>query len=80
LALTHAYLENVTVQALADFANAQYIHMNLQEFLATGELNMQWRVAPALALEGDYRYNTRQSNALSAANEHVVMLGVTWTP
>lgn len=80
LAVSHEYLENVTIKMLADLAQAQYIHTNLHEFLATGELDMQWQATPALALDAAYSFNTRQANALSAANEHVVSLGITWTP
>ena len=80
LAASQEYLENVTVKLLADFAAAQYIHSKLREYLATGEFNMQWRATPALALAGDYTFNTRQANMLGAANEHVVTLGLTWTP
>ena len=80
LAISHEYLENVTFRTFAQLANAQYIHSTLHEFLATGELAMQWQATPALAVEGMYRFNTRQANALSAANEHVVTLGLTWTP
>jgi hypothetical protein len=80
LAVSHAYLENVTVRMLADLAKAQYIQSSLSEFLATGEIDMQWRASPALAVEAVYRYNTRQANLISAANEHVVTLGMTWTP
>ena len=80
LAVTQEYLENVTLKVLADFAYAQYMHVNLREFLATGDINMQWRATPALALVGDYSFNTRQANMLGAANEHVVTLGLTWTP
>lgn len=80
LTISHAYLENVTVQALADLAEAQYIESDQREYLATGEIDMQWRASPALAVEGVYRYNTRQANTVSAANEHVVTLGLTWSP
>lgn len=80
LAISHEYLENVTFRTFAQLANAQYIHSNLHEFLGTGELDMQWQATPALAVEVVYRFNTRQANALSAANEHVVTLGLTWTP
>jgi hypothetical protein len=80
LVISHEYLENVTVQALTDIAIAQYVHMDLHEFLGTGELDMQWRATPALALNGVYIFNTRQANEISAANENVVMLGLTWTP
>jgi hypothetical protein len=78
LAISHEYLENVTIKVLADLANAQYIHTNLHEFLGTGEIDMQWRATPALALNGAYIFNTRQANALSAANEHIVTVGFVW--
>ena len=38
LVISHEYLENVTVQALADIAIAQYIHMDLHEFLGNGRI------------------------------------------
>jgi hypothetical protein len=80
LLLNHQLLENVTINMLADFAAAQYIHTPLQEFLATAKIGMQWQVSPALTVEAVYCFNTRQSNALRAANEHVVTAGLTWTP
>jgi hypothetical protein len=78
--ITHQYLQNLSIQALADLAEAQYVHIDLREFLATAELQLQWQATPALAFAGSYVFNTRQANALAAANEHVVTLGLTWTP
>lgn len=80
LSVSHQYLENVTLRALADVAQARYTQTDQREFLASGEIDMQWQASPALAVAWEYRYNTRQSDLVSAANEHVVMLGVTWTP
>lgn len=80
LAISHEYLENVTFRTFAQLANAQYIHSELHEFLASGGMDMQWQATPALAVEVVYRFNTRQANTLSAANEHVATLGLTWTP
>jgi hypothetical protein len=37
-------------------------------------------MSPALALNGHYLFNDRQSNQLGAANEHVLTLGVSWAP
>ncbi|HYP64238.1 MAG TPA: outer membrane beta-barrel protein [Acidocella sp.] len=78
LLLNHQLLENVTINTLADFATANYIHTNLQEFLATAKISVQWQVSSALTVEAIYCFNTRQSNALRAANEHVVTAGLTW--
>lgn len=80
LTLDHQLLENFTIRMLADLAGAQYVHTDLHEFLATGEFSAQWHLTPALAAEAVYCFNTRQANALSAANEHVVTVGLTWTP
>lgn len=80
LAISHKYLENVTIQTLADFAAAQYIQTDVRELLASGEINVQWQASPVVAVVGTYRFNTRQANTLSASNEHVVTLGLTWTP
>ena len=80
LALHHDFPENFTVKLMADMANAQYIYTDLHEFLATGEISAQWALTPDLGVEAVYCYNTRQANMLSAANEHVVTLGLTWKP
>ena len=80
LAVVQDHLGNVTIKALADLAEARYIHSNLREFLGMGELSMQWRATPVLSVTGVYSFNTRQANALGAANEHVFTLGLSWTP
>ncbi len=78
--ISHAYLENVTMKALAECSSATYTHLRLHEFLVTGELIMLWQASPVLAVDAQYRFNTRQTNRLGAANEHVFTLGLTWTP
>jgi len=61
-------------------ANADYIHSALRETLYSLEADISWPLGPYLALDGDYAFNDRQANYLAAANEHVVTMGVTWTP
>lgn len=80
LAISHEYLENVTFKVLADLRSASYVHSELHEYLATGELEMRWQAAPALALDANYSFNSRQANNLRAANEHVLTIGAVWTP
>jgi hypothetical protein len=38
------------------------------------------QLADCCAVNAEYRFNDRQANNLRAANEHVVTLGLAWTP
>jgi hypothetical protein len=80
LFISHKYLENVTIQTFADIAEAQYIQTDLREFLATGDIDLLWQASPVRAVVGIYCFNTRQADAVSAANQHILTLGLTWTP
>jgi|GEM_PF-3492682 hypothetical protein len=78
--LSHEYMENITFKTEARISRADYLHSPLRETLFTGRMDMQWHLNPRLALNGDYTFNDRQANYLSAANEHVLTLGLSWTP
>jgi hypothetical protein len=80
LTLRHEYLDSVTFKTLARISRADYFGSDLRETLFTGEMGLQWRLSPALALNGDYTFNDRQANYIDAANEHVLTLGLSWTP
>ncbi|MDE2458688.1 MAG: hypothetical protein KGL20_05580, partial [Rhodospirillales bacterium] len=67
-------------KATAAASNAAYLHTPLRETLLTGSAQMTWQMSPALALNGRYVFNDRQSNELGAANEHVLTIGISWTP
>lgn len=75
-----AGLDDITAKAMAEISNAAYIDDPLRETLVSGSAEVKWQMSPALALDGGYVFNDRQSNQLGAANEHVVTLGVSWTP
>jgi hypothetical protein len=80
LGLTHGYMEDFTLKTQAEISHAAYLHSPLRETLFNASADLQWRFSPSLALDGDYTFNDRQANYISAANEHVVTLGVSWTP
>ena len=73
-------LRDLTLKATADASNAAYLHTQLRETLLSGSAEVTWQMDPSLALSGRYLFNDRQSNQLGAANEHVVTLGMSWTP
>ncbi|MDE1882412.1 MAG: outer membrane beta-barrel protein [Rhodospirillales bacterium] len=73
-------LYDVSLKATAAASNAAYLHTPLRETLLTGSAQMTWQMSPALALNGRYVFNDRQSNELGAANEHVLTIGISWTP
>ncbi len=80
LSLVHEYLRNVILSAAATVANAAYLRSSLRETLAGTDAAVDWHLNAHLALNADYAFNDRQANYLSAANEHVVTFGMTWTP
>ncbi|MBU6448151.1 MAG: outer membrane beta-barrel protein [Rhodospirillales bacterium] len=77
---TRTGLRDLTAIATVDISNAAYIHAPLRETLFTGSAGLKWHMSPALAVEGRYVFNDRQSGQLGAANEHVLTLGVSWAP
>ncbi len=80
LTLARAELAGISLKSMAEISRADYLHTSLRETLFTGTLQMQWHLSPNIALDGTYDFNDRQANYLNAANEHVLTLGVTWTP
>ena len=80
LSLTHEYLRNVDLDASARVARAEYNRSPLRETLFSTEDGISWQLNAALALKADYTFNDRQANYLRAANEHVITMGVSWTP
>lgn len=80
LTLAHEYLNNIILKFAAQAADASYIQSPLRETLYSSDANISWQFGARLALNGDYTFNDRQANYLRAANEHIITLGVTWTP
>ena len=80
LSLTHEYLTDVLLHLSEQAAKAAYLQSRDRETLFSSEAGVSWQLNPGLALDGDYAFNDRQANYLRAANEHVVTIGLTWTP
>lgn len=78
--MAHGFLENVIVNSVAKVSNVAYMQGNSRETLFAGSLEMAWNLTPHLALNGCYEFNDRQANYVSAASEHVVTMGMRWTP
>ncbi|MDE2238607.1 MAG: outer membrane beta-barrel protein [Rhodospirillales bacterium] len=73
-------LGDVSFKATAEASNAAYLHAPLRETLFTGSTEVIWQMSPTLSLNGRYMFNDRQSNQLGAANEHVLTIGISWSP
>lgn len=73
-------LREITMKATANASSAAYLRTPLRETIFTTSAEVKWQMSPALALNGRYAFNDRQSNQLGAANEHVLTLGLSWTP
>jgi Putative beta-barrel porin 2 len=80
LTLAHEYLNNIVLKFAAQATDASYIQSPLRETLYSSDANISWQFGARLALNGDYTFNDRQANYLRAANEHIITMGVTWTP
>ena len=80
LSLTHEYLTDVLFRLSEQASNAAYLQSSDRETLFSSDAGVSWQLNPDLALDGDYAFNDRQANYLRAANEHVVTIGLTWTP
>jgi hypothetical protein len=80
LSLAHEYLRNVIFTASASVSHADYLRGSLRETLFGTDTAVAWHLSAALAVDADYAFNDRQANFLRAANEHVVAIGITWTP
>ena len=80
LSLTHEYLRDVTLDGSLRVAHADYAGSALRETLFSTDDGVEWQLNAALAVKADYTFNDRQANYLRAANEHVITLGLKWTP
>jgi hypothetical protein len=80
LALEHRLPAGGLLTLSSDVEGAAYLSSPRRATLAQAAARLDWPVSPALALNAAYDFNDRQANFLRAANEHVVTLGVTWTP
>jgi hypothetical protein len=80
ISLEHQFPEGITTRFSFQAAAAAYFHSDLRESIFSSDANISWPLGSSLALTGDYTFNDRQANYLRAANEHVVTLGLAWTP
>ena len=78
--IAHEYLRNVVFTGSARIGRANYFNSPLVETLFNALTAMNWHLNRALAVNATYAFNDRQANYLPAANEHIITMGVTWTP
>ncbi|WP_162173867.1 porin family protein [Acidocella facilis] len=78
--LLRAGLQQLSFKAQGEVSQADYLHGDLRETLVNLGATVAWQLSPFLALELRYGFNDRQSPQLGAANEHVMTMGVSWTP
>jgi hypothetical protein len=78
--LAHEYLQNIILNASLEIDSAAYLHSSNQETITSVNANFNWHLNANMAIDGSYIFNDRQANFLRAANEHILTLGVTWTP
>ena len=80
IAVAHEYLRNVIVTGSFKFSYAAYFDSPLVESLYSANTGIEWHLDRAFSLNASYAFNDRQANFLKAANEHIVILGFTWSP
>ena len=80
LAFAHSLSPRLTASLAASASNAAFLGSQQRETLLATQLGCAWAVNTALSLTTAYQFNDRQANFLRAANEHVVTIGLTWTP
>jgi hypothetical protein len=80
LSLTHEYATDIILNFSAKASNAAYLHSRDREDVFALSAGADWQLNAATALTATYDFNDRQANYLPAANEHVLTLGLTWTP
>jgi hypothetical protein len=78
--LRHSSSEETMVQLSAEADHAAYLSSADQETIYCAGASLSWQLNRAVALNAGYQFNDRQASFLPAANEHVVTIGVTWTP
>ena len=80
ISLAHEYLRNVIITGSGKIGHAVYFDSPLVETLFNVLTEINWHLNRALAVNASYAFNDRQANDLPAANEHIITMGVTWTP
>ena len=80
ISVSHEVQTDVTAKFSAQVGEAAYFDSGERETLVGTDAALSWQLGAHLAVEGAYAFNDRQANYLPAANEHVVTLGMTWTP
>jgi hypothetical protein len=80
ISVAHEYLRNVILTGSAKIGHAAYFSSPLVETLFNVLAAINWHFNRALAVDATYAFNDRQANDLAAANEHIITLGLTWTP
>ncbi len=76
---THGCAGGVTASLSAQGSNAAFFHSALRETLVSTDANLAVPLGQNLAFTADYSFNTRQANALRAANEHIFTLTLAWS-
>lgn len=80
ISIAHEYLRNVILTGSAKAGQAAYFNSPLVETLYNVLTSVNWHFNRALAVEATYAFNDRQANYLPAINEHIITMGITWTP
>lgn len=80
ISFAHEYYRNVIITGSGKVSRAVYFDSSLIETLFNVLISANWHLNRALSVDATYAFNDRQANYLSAANEHIITMGVTWTP
>lgn len=80
VALTHEFSPALTMTLVVSVSDARFVASPDRETLSSTEIGLRWQVDDWVALNGSYGFNDRQANFAAAANEHVVLAGIAWTP
>jgi hypothetical protein len=80
VSISHEYFRNVVITGSAKVSRAVYFDSSLIETLFNVLISTNWHLNRALSVNATYAFNDRQANYLPAANEHIITMGVTWTP
>jgi hypothetical protein len=68
------------VSAWGQAQNAAYLHSRERQTLLSGHFGLSWPLGPVLAATAAYDFNDRQSNTQGRTVDHIITLGMTWTP
>jgi hypothetical protein len=78
--LTHQIPSEAKLKFTFQASNADYFESPLRETLFSSDADISWPLGRFFSVNGDYTFNDRQANYLRAANEHIITLGLVWTP